>query len=112
MSDIFRVPFKKLSEHMNETCPDINPEVYKKAIIAYRDYMFNLRNGKGPDGMSHYCDICYNLISEEEAAKTTMHDFNFCCTEHVKYKNAFQLDRVREEIGLKVEHLPHLDIYG
>lgn len=108
----FRVPFKKLSEHLAEKCPDINPEDVKKAILAYREYMFNMRNGTSPDHKSHYCDVCYNLISEEEAAKTTMYDYNFCCKKHDKYRNAFQLNIVREEIGLKIEHLPHIDIYG
>ncbi len=105
---------KKLSEHLHETVPDIKLEDARRAIIAYREYMFNLRNGKmnHRNHLSNYCDVCYNLISERESAQTKMTDFNYCCDKHAEFRNHFQLDLVRKQIGLTVEHLPHIDIYG
>lgn len=101
---------KKLSEYLKENVPDVKLEDAMKSIIAYREYMFNLRGNK--DQLSNYCDICYKLITEEEASKTSMYDYNYCCKEHVEYKNAYNVDRVRKELGLTVEHLAHIDIYG
>lgn len=105
MGDV-RHSLKKLSEYLKSKCPDVDPIVAKNVIIAYREYMFYLRQGK------HYCDICYNLISEEDAAKTKDTDFNYCCKKHADYRNAFQVERVRKELGLTVEDLPQIDIYG
>ncbi len=105
MKDV-RHGLKKLSEYLKSTCPDVSPEISKKVIIAYREYMFDLRQGK------NYCDVCYNIISEREASQTKMTDFNYCCDKHKDARNLFQLDIYRSQIGLKVEHLPHLDIYG
>lgn len=101
--------FKKLSEYLTEKVPDVKLEDAKRAIIAYREYMFNLRGGK--DRVSNFCDVCYKLISEEEANKTTIYDYNYCCNDHAQFRNAFQLDLVRSQLGLKVEHLPMIDIY-
>jgi hypothetical protein len=102
-------PFKKLSEFLVEKLPDVKLEDAKKAILAYREYMFLLRGGK--DHTSNFCDVCYNRITQDEASKTTLHDFNYCCNEHSEFRNAFQLDKVRQQLGIKVEHLPMLDIY-
>lgn len=104
-----QAPFIKLTEYLTKELPSVNLADAKKAIITYRKYMHLLRGDK--DQASNFCDICYNLITDDEASKTTIFDFNFCCTEHSAYRNALQLDLVRREIGLKVEHLPMLDIY-
>ena len=104
-----QAPFKKLSEFLIENLPDVKLEDAKKAIIAYREYMFCLRGNK--DQTSNFCDVCYKLISEEEASKTTIYDFNYCCDEHSEFRNAFQLDLVRRQLGIEVEHLPMIDIY-
>ncbi|MEX2017547.1 MAG: hypothetical protein WD876_03680 [Candidatus Pacearchaeota archaeon] len=104
-----QAPFKKLSEYLIEKLPEIKIEDAKKAIIAYREYMFNLRGNK--DQTSNYCDVCYKIILQEEASKTTLYDFNYCCNEHSEFRNALQLDIVRRQLGVEVEHLPMLDIY-
>lgn len=104
-----QAPRKKLSEFLTEKIPDVNLEQAKKAIIAYREYMFCLRGDK--DQTSNFCDVCYKLITAEEARKTTLYDFNYCCTEHAEFRNALQLDIVRRQLGIEVEHLPMLDIY-
>lgn len=104
-----QAPFKKLSEFLIEKIPDIKIEDAKRAIIAYREYMFNLRGNK--DQTSNFCDVCYKLITSEESKKTTMYDFNYCCTEHAEFRNVFQLDIVRKKLGIEVENLPMLDIY-
>jgi len=100
---------QNLSEFIKEKLPQTNFEEARKVIIAYREYMFYLRGGR--DNTSNFCDVCYQVISHEEAAKTTMFDFNYCCNEHAKYRNAFQLDIVRKQLGLKIENLPMIDIY-
>jgi hypothetical protein len=105
MEDV-RHSLKKLSEYIKSKCPDVDPIVAKNVIIAFREYMFDLRQGR------HYCDVCYNLISQEEAEQTKNTDFNYCCAKHAEFKNHFQLDLVRKQIGLKVEDLPQIDIYG
>ena len=104
-----QAPFKKLSQHLSEKCPDVKLEDAKKAIIAYREYMINLRNGEG--GQSNYCDVCYKRISLLEASRTSPMNFNFVCHEHLKYINWLQLDLARKDAGVKVEDLPMLDIY-
>lgn len=98
----------KLSEHLAEKCPDVSLPDAKKVIIAYRDYMFILRNGSE---WPNFCDVCYTPITKEESEKTTIYDFNYCCSKHSKYKSCYQLDKVRSELGITIEHLPHLDIY-
>lgn len=105
MADV-RLYLKKLSTHLFETCPDVTPEAAKKVINSYRQYMWNLRQER------NYCDVCYNLITEKEAAKTGHTDFMYCCDKHGEFRTAFQVERVRKEIGLTVEDLPQLDIYG
>ena len=104
------IPFKKLSETLAEKCPEIKLEDAKKVINAYRDYMFNLRNGN--NGLGSYCDICYCLIPYSQANKTGHTDYNYCCDKHEEYKQAYNVERVRHELGIKVEHMPMLDIYG
>ena len=101
--------FKKLSEYLTEKLPEIKTEDAKKVIIAYREYMFNLRGNK--DQTSNFCDVCYKIISAQESAKTTLHDYNYCCDEHSNFRNTFQLDIVRRQLGIEVENLPMLDIY-
>lgn len=104
-----QAPFKKLSEFLIEKIPDIRLEDAKRAIVAYREYMLNLRGNK--DQTSNYCDICFNLITADEAEKSTLYDFNYCCTEHAMFRNVLQLDTVRKQLGIEVENLPMLDIY-
>lgn len=107
---IQQAPFIKLSDYIKSNVPDVNFDDAKKIIIAYRNYMFNLRGNK--DQISNFCDVCYNLISEEEAAKTSVYDFNYCCDKHSEYRNIYQLDIARKKLGITTEHLPMIDIYG
>ena len=104
-----QAPRKKLSEFLVEKLPDVKLEDAKKAIIAYREYMLCLRGNK--DQTSNYCDVCYKLITQVEARKTTLYDFNYCCDEHAEFRNALQLEMVRNQLGIEVEHLPMIDIY-
>ena len=104
-----QAPFKKLSEFLTEKLPDIKIEDAKNAIIAYREYMHNLRGDKNQT--SNYCDICYKRISAAEAEATTIYDYNYCCSEHAEFRNAFQLDLIRKHLGIEISHLPMLDIY-
>lgn len=101
--------FQKLSEFLKLKIPGVNLTEAKKAITAYREYMFNLRGGK--DFVSHYCDICYKRISIEQANKTTIYDFNYVCEAHEEYRSAFQISLVRHNLGIKAEDLPDLEIF-
>jgi hypothetical protein len=96
-------PEKKLSEYLIERLPHIKLEDAKNAIIVYRDYMHFMR-GK-------YCDVCHKPITAEEASKTTLYDFNYCCNKHAEYRNVFQLDIIRKQLGIEVKHNEMFDIY-
>lgn len=101
-------PFKKLSEFLIENVPDVKLDDAKKVIVAYRHYKHLMRGTK--DEVSNFCDVCYNRITEEEAIKTTVWDFNFCCDKHGEFRNAFQLELIRKQLGIEVKHLPMFDI--
>jgi len=104
-----QAPRKKLSEFLIDKLPDVKLEIAKQVIIAYREYMLTLRGNK--DQTSNYCDVCYKLISPTEARKTTLYDYNYCCDEHGEFRNVLQLEMLRNQLGIEVEHLPMLDIY-
>lgn len=90
-------PPKKLSEFLSEKIPHISLSDAKEVIMTYNDYKHSVRG--------RYCDICGKEISEEERNRLSEFDFNYCCTEHLEYRRHFQLQLVRQQLGIEKEEL-------
>ena len=88
----------KMSEYMKEVLPDIDFETIKKVFSEIRKFEYNV-NGK-------YCNVCMKQLNSSELSNISPHDFLACCFEHIKYRQYFQVDLIRNELGIKVEDLP------
>lgn len=95
--------FKKLSEFLAENYPELKVQEVEKAVTAFGKYMSYLRGDKNQ--ISQFCDICFCPITEEEASRTTIYDYNYCCTKHDQYRDKYNHSLARHEQGIKEEDL-------
>lgn len=86
---------KTLQQILEEEIPGIDIPQLKKAIKIREKFLSDMRRG--------YCDVCLKKISIEEARKTTYLDFMYCCQEHGAYRNCFQVELVRKDLGIQLE---------
>lgn len=93
---------KKLTEHLQETIPGVYLPEAKMVIEEYRNYLRLMR--------SSICGICHRELTQEEKAKTTNRDFNYCCDNHRGFSNAFQTDLVRAQLRISISKEPLLDL--
>ena len=88
----------KMSDYMKEVLPEIDFETIKKVFKECRNFESNVRG--------RYCDVCMKELTQEDKGRITYMDFMYCCEQHKEYSNAFQVDRVREKLGIQVKDLP------
>lgn len=46
------------------------------------------------------CDFCDEVLTGDEIRELRVTDFCFTCSKHTKYRSVFEIDTVREQLGL------------
>ncbi len=90
--------FMKLSDWLELHVRDIDLKDCKRVIDAYTSWRNIMIDGNL--GHPKRCAICRKELTVQEEYMTTPYDFNYCCKEHIQYKNHFQLNVVREKLGI------------
>lgn len=88
----------KMSDYMKEMLPDVDFETIKNVVKNYRSFQSNIHG--------RFCDVCMKQLTDEERQMMSPMDFMACCLEHRGYAQHFQVEKVREKLGIKVEDLP------
>lgn len=88
---------KKLSEQLQSDIPELNLELAKKIIKSYNDWKLKYFN--------KCCSICLKPLTQEELMEVGLYDFLCCCKEHFEYKNYFQVEKVRQKLGIIINEL-------
>jgi hypothetical protein len=76
--------------------PDVDFKTIEKVIKAHWKFE--------SDNHGRYCAICTKELTQEERGKLTPHDFLYTCNKHKEYSTYFQIERVRRELGIKIDN--------
>lgn len=83
---------KTLANELKEQIPSVSLEDCKKIIYIHDKFLYEVRH--------YHCAVCMNPLTNEELKMRSSMNFNFCCTEHQKYVDTFQLNIIRKELNI------------